>query len=337
MKKLITICLAVTVISAASGVAQAAGDITLNIKDLQGNDVAPGDYVKGDVWGVSQPTAGGGYTWHHMVKDAVAAGSGSSVTWTNTEIVAKVGDLSTTNFWFAANAWGGNPWANTQICSPTALWSTFMEYDPTEVNKSWDVGVITSPVFPGTSTATGVTYALDLGTTTFLDSWATVTTSYKDCAHDIQPALSQATKAYMEGIGYSFSFNATDDLLTLTNSSTGFDQTYSAREDGIGGYIQEMEALGSGTVSYDSVAKELSVGIDFGSMGLNLGDTFFCKPGFDMAPNDTNYGTYTDVLASVSPGYVGHTLDPLTVVPEPATICLLGLGGLSLIRRKRKA
>jgi hypothetical protein len=45
----------------------------------------------------------------------------------------------------------------------------------------------------------------------------------------------------------------------------------------------------------------------------------------DLIPLGQNYGT--DYFASSTPG--------ITVTPEPATMSLLGLGGLALLRRRR--
>jgi len=288
------------------------GSITLNIKDLQGNDIAVGSQVRGDLWGVSQPTGGGVYTWHHMNKDAVDVGGVAWVTWTNAEIDAEV-DLTNNNFWFAANAWGGNPWANTQVCSSSGLWGTFVKYDPTVAGVSWDVRVVTEDVSPATMTSSGVFYDLDLSGATYLGSWAQVNVTYPGCPHNVQPVISAVTRAYMVGEGYGFSFNDTEGLLTITNASTGFSQTYSAREDGAGGYIQELENLGYGSTSYDAADKQLIVDIDYAALGLDEGDTFFCRVTFRMALADPNYSTYSDLFASATLGVVGHTLDPLWI------------------------
>jgi len=312
------------------------GDITLTIKDLDGNDIAPGAHVKGDLWGVSQPKVGGNYTWHYMKKNAVAAGAGSSVTWTSAEVDAEV-DLTNNNFWFMASAWGGSPWANSQVQSSAGLWACFIPYDATLAATNWDVNVITGGSFPGTPSCSGVSYSLDLGTTAFIDSWASVNITYEGCAHDCLPCIAAETKAYMVGEGYAFdeTLLASNGLLRITNPGTGYDQTFSARSDGAGGYIQELETLGYGTTSYDDVNHIFDVQIDFAALGLNLGDTYFCKPGFEMELTP-DYGAM-DVTLSVSPGYVGHTLDPLTVlpVPEPGALGLLGVAMLGLRRRRR--
>ena len=319
-----------------------SGDITITIMDLYGNGVAPGDFVKGDMWGVSRPKGGGAYSWHHIVKPAVAAGAGSSVTWTAAEVDAEVG-LANNNFWIAVNAWGGSPWANSQIMDSKALWSTFFAYDQTLDAKNWDVSVITGGGFPGTPSATGIAYSLDLGTATMTDSWAHVNVTYEGCARNCQPVISAETKAYMIAAGYAFDETrlASSGLLRITNAAAGYDEVFSARSNGAGGYIEGLSTLGCGTTTYDGVHGILDVQIDFASLGLSPGDTYFCKPEFIMAgPADSDY---TNLVTRVTSGYVGHTLDIQTVVstavPEPLTIAglVLGVGSLVGYVRKRRA
>jgi len=304
----------------AAGTIWAAGDITVNIKDLQGTNIAVGSHVKGDFYCTSQPIGGGDHTWHHINKDAVDVGGVASVTWTNAEIDAEV-DLANNNCWFKVTAWGGDPFASTGIFSGSGLWSTFMLYDPTVADISWDVHT-QGNLPPATVTSSGIYYNMDLSNGGWQWPYASVEITYKDCAHDVQPAISADTKAYMESENYVFSFNATDGLLTITNTVTVFDQTYSGREDGAGGYIQEMENKEWADVSYDADNQRLVVGFDYVALGLNDGDTFFCNLGFyvpfDEGPPavyESSYSTYTDVYAYAAlNGYVGHTLDPLEVV-----------------------
>lgn len=311
---LLVISLLLTLGSFAEVQAQAqseVGSITVNIKDLQGADIAIGDHVKGDLWGVSQPIGGGAWTWHHMYKDAVEVNGVASVTWTYAEINDKVG-LSANNFWFSIHAWGGNSWANTQISSPTGLWETFIPYESAAAAASWDVRVITAEVFPAHYTSSGVYYDLDLSGVLYSDLWAGVNVTYQDCEIDLQPVLSAETKAYMESLGYEFSFEPTTGMLTITNAGTGFDQVYSAREDGVGGYVQELDTLGDGVVSYDDTNKQFIVDIDYAALGLSEGDTYFVNPGFQI--DLVNSTTYSDLEANAKAGYVRHTLDPLVVV-----------------------
>ncbi|MFO8012740.1 MAG: hypothetical protein R6X20_05470, partial [Phycisphaerae bacterium] len=251
MRYLTAVAALALVLAAAQPATGTSGDITITIKDLYGNDIAPGGFVKGDMWGVSQPKGGSGYSWHHIVKPAVSAGAGSSVTWTAADVDAEV-DLANNNFWIAVNAWGGSPWANSQIVDSNELWSTFFPYDQTLDAKNWDIGVITGGGFPGTASATGVSYSLDLGTATMTDSWASVNVTYEGCPHECQPVISAETKAYMMAEGYAFdeTLLVSNGLLRITNAGTGYDETFSARSNGAGGYIQELETLGYGTTSY---------------------------------------------------------------------------------------
>jgi hypothetical protein len=295
-----------------------AGDITIYIKDLQGNDIPVGPDVKAEIWGVSQPKGGGSYTWHYIYKDAVDVGGVATVTWTQAEIDAEI-DLTANNFWFVLTAWGGDPAANTQVeTESSGLWWQFMLYDPTLPAYSVEVRTITEGGFPGYAfsyfpSPQGVFYHLDLTGVSYVDFWAAVNITYKDCPHDYQPTIKPDKKASMESEGYSFSFNAADELLTITNAATGFYEVYSAREDGNGGYILELEYLGDGTVSYDALNQLLYVTIDYDAMGLSNGDTFFVLPEFQMDLADPNYGSYSDVTAYASFGYVTHALNPNVV------------------------
>ena len=320
MKKSAIILVVSCAILASAGAADAAvGDITVNINDMLGTSVPDGDHVKADLWGVGN--TGSTYNWHHMVKDA----SSSSVTWTAAEIAAELG---TEDFSFTVSAWAGDPFANSQFYPKSGgLWDSFMAYSPTDSERNWDINVL-GGALPPIPVSSGVKYSIDLGSVTINETWASINVSYKDCVHDVQPTLSPTNKAYLEGEGYSFSFNAADELLTITNPGIGFDETISARF-GDPDYIFELERLAWETGSYDDVEKEFSVDIDFDALGLSDGDRYFVLPYFYMDGPETNVGISAHV------GYVGHALNPITV-PEPATMSLLALGGLALIRRKRK-
>lgn len=291
-----------------------AGDITIYFKDLQGNDISVGQDVRGEVWGVSQPKGGGSYTWHYMHKDAVNVGGVATATWTQAEIDAEI-DLTANNFWFVLTAWGGDPAANTQVETPSGLYGQFMLYDPTLPAYSVEMRTITEGGFPGYAfsffpSTRGVFYELDLTGVSYVDIWAAVNITYKDCPHHYQPVITAVKKASMESEGYSFSFNAVDELLTITNTATGFDETYSAREDGEGGYFLELEYLGDGAVSYNAETQQLFVTIDYDAFGLSDGETFFVLPEFQMDLDNPNYGSYSDLTAYASFGYVTHALNP---------------------------
>jgi hypothetical protein len=49
------------------------------------------------------------------------------------------------------------------------------------------------------------------------------------------------------------------------------------------------------------------------------------------------YFVHSNFQTSQGTASIVASVDSLTVVPEPVTIALLGLGGLAMIRKKRKA
>jgi hypothetical protein len=294
-----------------------AGDITVIIKDLTGSDIPVGENVMADLWGVSRPKSGGGSTWQHMKKDAVDVGGVAQVTWTKAEIDAQV-DITTNDFYFVISVYGGDSSVNTQVESPSGLWGQFLLYDPDLAAASLEVNVMTEPGFPGIPfsgfpTPTGIFYELDLSGVTYVDLWAAVNITYQGCVHDYQPVIEAAEKLEMEAEGYTFDFDGTQELLTITNAARGLNEIYSAREDGAGGYILELENVGEGTLRYDDTAKRLYVDIDYPALGLSNGDTYFVLPEFEMALSNPTYGTYTDLKAYTSFGYTSHALYPQVV------------------------
>lgn len=101
---------------------------------------------------------------------------------------------------------------------------------------------------------------------------------------------------------------------TLTIGANTYGSSYTNEN-----YLQVYNA---GTASYDLDA--IVVGSDRGITGDLLYTSY----------NFTATGTELE-LSVTNPAGAAMTIDGITLVPEPATMCLLGLGGLLLRRRKR--
>ena len=81
------------------------------------------------------------------------------------------------------------------------------------------------------------------------------------------------------------------------------------------------------------------------TVGFNfpVGNPFFGMPDSYIAGGESSLVLY--IQSSLAPGIVTgnvinggvHSGDIIGPVPEPATICLLGLGSLALIRRRKRA
>jgi hypothetical protein len=316
------------------------GDITIGIQDLGGNPIAPGSNVRGEVWGYSQSLG----EWVYLPKDAVSDGSGgSTITWSASDIQEAV-NVNNHDFHFVVTAWGGVPTANGQIESPSGLWGQFIPYNA-DTEVTWDVRTYTDPVYPATQTPTGLKYDVDLGGLAPVYSWPEIYVSYEGCAADSQPVIPSFKKASLELEGYTFdeSLLAAQGLLRIQNVSRGYDEVVSARSDGEGGYILELEYIGDGSLTYDGTAKELLVDIEYAALGLGPGDRFFSQPSFGIdGPGSYTSGDESyDTIDWLVPGAVSSVLDVQRApVPEPMTMlafgsAVAGLGGY--IRRRRRA
>ena len=281
----------------------ANGDITVNIQDMAGNSLSTGTNVKADFWGTYWD--GAAWQWFHMVKAANVTGS---VTWTTTEITSATTAVPD-SVYYLVTAWGGDPFANSQAGGTGGNW---ILYDSSVAAKNWNVRTFTTSI-EGTASSSEIVFDVDLGGTVPNDSAVAVNISYEGCAHDVQPVISATTKSNMQADGYTFSFASGPGLLRIENAGTGYDETFSGREDGSSGYIAELETEALLPGVYDDVAKEFSADIDYHSVGLAHGDTFFALCYFYFT------GPEAGLEVCTHNGYVGHMLHPM-IVPRPSQV-----------------
>ena len=81
------------------------------------------------------------------------------------------------------------------------------------------------------------------------------------------------------------------------------------------------------------IFKKETMSISPGGFNLQLGDMAGAAPALDTLGATAGYMW----IFKRDGGDISLAIDNVTYVPEPATMCLLGFGALSLIRRKRKA
>jgi hypothetical protein len=155
--------------------------------------------------------------------------------------------------------------------------------------------------------------------------------------------VSAPTKTLLESMGYQFDESklASHGLLRITHAGRGYDETVSARPNGVGGYIVELEYAGAGATTYDPATRTLKVDIDFASLGLGPGARYFNRIGFvieeNISPDYAANGYGVDLW--FTSGYFGSVLDVQQTpgpVPEPVTAGLVGAAALGLLARRRR-
>ena len=183
-------------------------------------------------------------------------------------------------------------------------------------------------------------------------------------------SVSHATIQSMSATGLTTSFTADDGVLSIwdtadivVENTLGQQTTYTQGEFDLSTFLQTDASSGGIAIGYfaggalsfiDSDNNALLTGniisIDivelFDGLGMLAGHGQFEVTGGTLESDFAlPYGDIVQITFNVSPASIGDfTADftgssNITVmpVPEPATICMLSLGGLSLLRRRKSA
>jgi hypothetical protein len=162
------------------------------------------------------------------------------------------------------------------------------------------------------------------------------------------PGWSNAVKLDLKGLGYTAEFSAAIDIhMDVKMVASEWADWFAA-----GGWVNAVDAIimnseNGGWVQYDTPSWWPNTGPkpapppyyhdwdgtadevfhydwEFDALGVDPGGwcEIFIATNYDGAPEETPYGSFY--------------IDNVVLTPEPTTIALLGLGGLSLLRRKRR-
>jgi len=128
--------------------------------------------------------------------------------------------------------------------------------------------------------------------------------------------------------------NTSESFSSLTNFSWEFDiSEYGILISSANGDIPSSDSLTQEGITLSGTVGSRTLGFfdNGGSYVLHYDPNDTWPTGVEFKDTDSTWVQYMDG------GAVGTGTYTANEVPEPATICLLGIGGLGLLRRKRKA